>query len=218
MNWKHLLSYVSGTVDQDLISRNEYLVAENKILRNQIKGRIRLNDKERITLAEIGKRLGREALKDISNTFTPDTILSWHRRLIAKKFDGSKRKEVPGRPRVETDVEELVIKFAKENIDLGYDRIVGALKNLGHSINDETVGNILKRNGIETAPDRKQTTTWKSFIQSHKDIMVATDFFTVEVWTMGGVISFYVLFFIHIASRKVHIAGITVLPLLTVTC
>ncbi len=142
MDWKHLLSYVSGSVDQDLISRNEYLVAENNILRNQIKGRIRLNDKERITLAEIGKRLGREALKDISNTFTPGTILTWHQRLIAKKFDGSKRKEGPGRPRVDADVEELVIQFAKENIDWGYDRISGALKNLGHSISDETVGNI----------------------------------------------------------------------------
>jgi len=164
------------------------LVDENRILRNQIKGRIRLTDKERITLAEIGKRLGREALKDVSNAFKPDTVFGWQRRLIDNKFDGSKKRNGPGRPRIEASVEELVIQFAEENIDWGYDRIVGALKNLGHSISDETVGNILKRNGIDPAPSRKHTTTWKSFIRNQMDVLVATDFFTVEVWCLRGLL------------------------------
>jgi len=123
MDGKRLLSYITVSVDQDLALRNEFLVAENRILRNQIKGRIGLTDKERITLAEIGKRLGREGLEDVSNSFKPDTIFGWQRPLIDKKFDGSKNRNGPGRPRVEASVEELVIQFAEENIDWGYEEI-----------------------------------------------------------------------------------------------
>ena len=93
MNWKRMLAYVTGSVDDELLLRNEYLVTENRILRNQIKGRIRLTDPERIKLAAVAKRLGRKALEEVAQLFRPETILGWHRRLIAKKFDGSKNKE-----------------------------------------------------------------------------------------------------------------------------
>ena len=89
MDWKHLLAYITGTVDQELLLRNEYLVTENRILRNQITGRVRLTDGERKTLAEIGQKLGKHALEEVAKIVKPDTILAWHRKLIAQKFDGS---------------------------------------------------------------------------------------------------------------------------------
>jgi transposase InsO family protein len=203
---------MTGSVDQELLLRNEYLVTENRILRKQLQGRVRLSDGERKTLAEIGKQLGRRALEEIATLVTPDTILAWHRRLVARKFDGSQPRKAPGRPRIDPEVEALVVRMARENRSWGYDRIVGALANLGYTISDQTVGNILKRHGILPAPERKTTTTWKEFIRTHMDVLVATDFFTAEVWTWCGLVTYYVLFFIHLASRKVHIAGVTPHP------
>ena len=102
--------------------------------------------------------------------------------------------------------------MARENRSWGYDRIVGALANLGYRVSDQTVGNILKRHGIPPAPERQTTTTWKEFIRTHMDVLVATDFFTAEVWTLGGLVTYDVLFFIHLESRKVHMAGVTPHP------
>ena len=212
MDWKTMLSYISGSVDEELLLRNEYLVAENRVLRNQLQGRLRLTDGERRSLAEIGKRLGKQALDEVASIVNPDTILGWHRRLVAKKFDGSKNRQYPGRPRVDADIEELVVRLAKENKSWGYDRIAGALANLGHEVADQTVGNILKRHGIPLAPERRKTTTWRELIRSHMDVLAATDFFTTEVWTQGGLVTYYVLFFMHLATRRVHVAGITPYP------
>jgi len=212
MSWKTLLAYITGTVDQELLLRNEYLVAENRILRHQIKGRLRLSDGERKTLAEIGQKLGKKALEEVATIVKPDTILAWHRRLVAQKFDGSQQRQVLGRPKIDQELEALVVRMAQENRSWGYDRIVGALANLGYTISDQTVGNMLKRHGITPAPERKTTTTWKEFIRTHMDVLVATDFFTAEVWTLGGLVTYDVLFFIHLGSRQVHIAGMTPHP------
>jgi transposase InsO family protein len=212
MDWKTLLSYITGTVDQELLLRNEYLVTENRILRNQMQGRVRLSDNERKTLAEIGKRLGRKALEEVASIVQPDTILGWHRTLVAQKYDGSQQRKAPGRPTINQELEALIVRMARENRSWGYDRIVGALANLGYTVSDQTVGNVLKRHGIAPAPERKTTTTWKEFIRTHMDVLVATDFFTAEVWTLGGLVTYYVLFFIHLGSRQVHIAGITPHP------
>lgn len=212
MGWKRLLAYITGSVDQELLLRNEYLVTENRLLRQQITGRVRLSDGERKTLAEIGKRLGKQALAEIATIVTPDTILAWHRKLIAQKFDGSPQRKACGRPPIDKELEALVVQMAKENRSWGYDRIVGALQHLGYTISDQTVGNILKRHGLPPAPERKKTTTWTEFIRTHLDVLVATDFFTAEVWTTAGLVTYYVLFFIHLASRKVDIAGMTPHP------
>src|SRR5881397_1905100 len=212
VDWKHLLAYITGTVDQELLLRNAYLVTENRILRNQIKGRVRLSDGERKALAEIGKKLGKQALAEVASIVTPDTILAWHRKLVAQKFDGSKQRQAPGRPKIDAELEALVVRMAQEHRSWGYDRIVGALANLGYTVSDQTVGNILKRHGISPAPARRTTTTWKEFIRTHLDLLVATDFFTAEVWTLGGLVTYYVLFFIHLGSRKVQIAGVTPHP------
>jgi len=191
---------------------NEYLVTENRMLRNQIKGRIRLSDGERKTLAEIGKKLGKHALAEVASIVKPDTMLGWHCRLVAQQCDGSQQRKSPGRPTIDKEVEGLVVRLAQENRSWGYDRIVGALANLGYIISDQTVGNILKRHGVPPAPERKRTTTWKEFIRTHLDVLVATDFFTAEVWTLGGLVTYYVLFFIHLESREIHVAGVTPHP------
>jgi putative transposase len=154
MDWPRLLAYITGTVDQQLLLRNEYLAAENRILKAQIKARLCLSDAERKTLAEIGHRLGRKALEEVATTAKPDTILGWYRKLIANKFDGSKMRQSVGRPRIDEETEKLVVRMAKENPSWGYDRIVGALANLGHKLSDQTVGNILRRHDIAPAPKR----------------------------------------------------------------
>ncbi len=212
MDWKTLLAYITGTVDQELLVRNEYLVTENRILRHQIKGRLRLTDGERKTLAEIGQKLRKQALKEVATIVKPDTILGWHRKLVAQKCDGSPQRKAPGRPTIDQELEALVVRMAQENRSWGYDRIVGALANLGYTISDQSVGNILKRHGIPPAPERKTTTTWKEFIRTHLDVLVATDFFTAEVWTLGGLVTYYVLFFIHLGRREIYIAGVTPHP------
>ena len=212
MEWARMLAYITGTVDRELLLRNEYLTTENRILKAQVKGRLQLSGAEKKTLAEIAHRLGRKTLAEVANAAKPDMILGWYRKLVARKFDGSKQRRSPGRPRVERELEELVVRMARENRDWGYDRIVGALSNLGHQLSDETVGNILRRRGIAPAPQRKRTTTWNEFIRSHRAVLAGTDFFTVEVLTLRGLVTFYVLFFIHLESRRVEVAGITCHP------
>ena len=159
-HWARILAFVTGLVNQELLLRNEYLMAENRILRSRLPSGLRLSNPERSTLAEIAKRLGRKALKDIAEVAKPDTILGWYRQLVVRKFDGSRQRGYPGRPRVSAEVEELVVRFARENRSWGYDRIVGALANLGHKVSDQTVGNILRRHDIAPAPQRSRTTTW----------------------------------------------------------
>jgi len=128
MIWARMLAYITGTVDQELLLRNEYLAAENRILRAQIQGRLLLSDAEKATLAEIAHRLKRKALEELAAVAKPDTLLAWYRKLIANKFDGSKFHKSSGRPRVD---EETEVRMAKENPGWGYDRIVGAMANLG---------------------------------------------------------------------------------------
>src|SRR5918998_1217154 len=208
-NWAGLLAYVTGLVNQELLLQNEYLAAENRILRAHLPRRLRLTDPERSTLAEIGKRLGRKALKDVVCVAKPDTILRWYRRLVAQKFDGSKFRSYPGRPRISREVTDLIVQMAKENSGWGYDRIGGALANLGHVVSDQTVGNILRQHGIAPAPKRSQSTTWKDFIAAHMAVLAGIDFFTVEVLTWRGLATYYVLFFIHLESRRVSLGGMT---------
>ena len=174
-SWARILAYVTGLINQELLLRNEYLTAENRIFRAHLSPRLRLTDPERSTLAEIGKRIGRKALKDVACVAKPDTILTWYRRLIAKKFDGSRFRSYPGRPRIRGEVTDLILQTAKENSGLGYDRILGALANLGHVVSDQTVGNVLRRYGIAPEPKRSQGTTWKDFIAAHMAVLAGID-------------------------------------------
>jgi len=148
----------------------------------------------------------------VATVVKPETILAWHRRLVAKQFDGSKRRSRAGRPATDPELEQLIIRLARENRDWGYDRIQGAVQNLGYAVSDQTVGNILRRHGIGPAPHRRKETTWKEFIRAHLEVLAATDFFTAEVWTCVGLITYYVLIFIRLQNRQVYLAGITVHP------
>jgi putative transposase len=204
-----VLAYVTGMVNQELLLQNQYLVAENRILRAHLPTRLRLTDPQRSTLAEIGKRLGRQALQQVACVAKPETILAWYRKLIARKFDGSKYRRYPGRPAVGRKITELVLRMARENTAWGYDRIAGALGNLGYCISDQTVGNILRRFGIAPAPKRGQQMNWADFIRSHMAVLAGIDFFTVEVLTWRGLATYYVLFFLHLETRRVTLAGIT---------
>jgi hypothetical protein len=151
MEWARILAYITGTLDQELLLRNEYLAAENRILKAQLQGRLRLSDAERATLGEIGHRLGRKALGEGATAALPDTILGWYRKLVARKFDGSRVRRAPGRPPISKEIQELIVRMPKENRSWGYDRIVGALANLGYQVSDQTVGNVLRCHGIPQA-------------------------------------------------------------------
>src|SRR5712664_1348782 len=212
MDWARILAFVTGMVDKELLARIEYLAAENRILKAQLKGRLKLSDAARATLGEIGHRLGCKVLGEVANVARPDTILAWYRKLVARKFDGSKAPRGPDRPRIKREVEQLIVRMAEENRDWGYDRIAGALANLGYEVCDQTVGNVLQRHALTPAPKRKRTTPWPTFIRTHLALLAGTDFFTAEVLTLRGLVTYYVLFFIHLESRRVDIAGITVHP------
>jgi hypothetical protein len=174
--------------------------------------RILLNDDQRRRLAVKGKILGRKRLEEVGTLFTPDTVLRWHRMLVAAKHDYSERRKKVGRPVMSEEVVQLVLRMAKENVTWGFDRIAGAIQNLGHSISDESVGNILKQHGIEPVPDRKRSTSWSTFIKAHWDVLAAIDFTTIEVWTKGGLVTYYLLFVMELKTRRVHFAGCTVHP------
>jgi len=212
--WQLFFLVLSAWVNRYQQQTIDFYISQTKaLLESQGKKRILLNDDQRRMLAVKGKALGRKALSELTTIVTPDTILRWHRELVAQKWDYTdRRKKKPGRPAISDEVKQLVLRMAKENPDWGYDRIQGALGNLGHEISDQTVGNILKAHGIEPAPERKRQTTWKTFLKAHWDVLGAIDFTTVEVWTKGGLVTFYLLFVMELKTRRVHFAGCTPNP------
>ena len=190
----------------------DYLMEENRVLRQQLNGRrLRLTDDQRRRLAVRAKVLGRKVLGKVAGIVTPDTILRWYRRLVAKKYDGS-RKRGPGRPRTRTDIAELVRRVANENPSWGYTRLRDALRHLGHEIGRNTIKRILLDHGMEPAPERKRQPSWKPFIKAHLGEISAADFCTVEVLKLLGLVRYSVFFVMDIRTRRVEIAGITCNP------
>ena len=212
--WQLLVVILVGWVQRQQQAIIEFQNDQIKtLLAGQGKKRIRLTDDQRRRLAVKGKALGRTVLSEITTIVTPDTILRWHRELVAAKWDYSqKRQKQPGRPPVADVVTQLVLRMARENPTWGYSRIQGALANLGHQISDTSVGNLLKAHGVEPAPERKRKTSWKTFLKAHWDVLAAVDFTTVEVWTKGGLVTYYLLFVMEIKTRRVHFAGCTPSP------
>jgi len=212
--WQLFFLILCGWVNRQQQEVIEFQNAQIQVLLDKMgRKRILLTDDQRRVLAVKGKALGRRTMMELTTIVTPDTILRWHRRLIAEKWDYSdRRNSAPGRPPVPDKVTQLILRIAKENPTWGYDRIQGALANLGHQISDTTVGNILRENGIEPAPERGHRTTWKTFLQAHWDSIAAVDFTTVEVWSRHGLITFYILVVMRLRSRRVEIAGVTENP------
>ena len=203
-----LLISLAGWLNQRQQDALDYLQEENCVLREQLGAkRLHFDDDQRRRLAVRAKKLGWRVLNDLTTIVTPATLLAWHRRLIARKYDGSKQRG-PGRPRTANEIQQLVVRMATENRDWGYRRIQGALANLGHEVARGTIASILKEHGLEPAPERERKTTWKEFLSRHRDVIVAADFFTLEAWTRQGLTRFLVLFFIDLASRRVEIGGV----------
>ena len=169
---------------------------------------MRLTDDERRRLAVLGARLGRQILVEVATIVTPDTILRWHRTLIARKWTYQKRRR--GRPGVLAEIRRLAVRMATENPSWGYTRIQGALKNLGHRVARSTIATILKQQGIP--PSDERPTSWQTFLRAHWGALVAADFFTTEVWTLCGLVTYYTVFVIELQSRRVHIVGSTPHP------
>ena len=187
----------------------EYLVEENRVLKDQLKGRrLRLTDDQRRRLAAKGKRIGRQALNQVATIVTPDTIMRWHRRLIALKWTFERSRT--GRPGLLKEIRRLIVTMATENSTWGYSRIEGEMKGLGHRVARTTIANVLKENGIGPAPERPSF--WKSFLKAHWGRVAAIDFFTTEVWTTSGLSTYYILFVIDLKSRRAHLAGVTRQP------
>jgi len=211
--WQLFLIILAGWINRHQQDVIEYLETENRVLKEKLgKKRTLLSDDQRRSLAVKGKVLGRKALEEIATMVTPDTILRWHREWVAAKWDYGKRRKNVGRPPVSQQVVDLVLLMARENPTWGYNRIQGALANLGHEISDSTIGTILRAHGIDPAPDRRRQATWKSFLKAHWDVLAAIDFTTIEVWTKGGLTTFYLLFVMEIATRRVYFAGCTPNP------
>ena len=208
--WQFYVVILVGWLNREQQKIIEFYQTQlDALMKAQGKKRLLLTDDQRRLLAVKGKALGRKALMELTTIVTPDTILRWHRMLVAKKWDYSKKRKSVGRPRIRQVIVDLILRFAKENPDWGYDRIQGALANVGYHICDQTVGNVLKEHGIEPADDRKRQTTWKTFIKSHWDVLAAIDFTTIEVWTTGGLVTYYLLFAMELSTRRVHLAACT---------
>ena len=205
-----LLARIAKLFNKELAAANDYLRAENLVYQELQQGkRLHLTDTHRASLVQHGLQV-KEHLDSLCSIVKPETILRWHRDMKRKKWDYSHRRKKTGRPRTPPDTEALILRLSRENT-WGYDRIVGELKKLGHIVSDTTVGNILRRNGLPFSPHRKGL-SWKQFIESHMETLYATDFFTEEVWTSSGLVTFYCLFFIHISTRRIYIAGHTPHP------
>jgi hypothetical protein len=191
-----------------------YLLDENRTLHAKLGGkRIRFTDAERHRLAALALPIGRKRLKPLTTLATPDTLMRWYNQLVAQKFDCSQKRNKLGRPRVSDEIEALVLQMANDNPTWGYRRIQGGLVNLGHRVDKITVRNILQRHHIDPAPKRRQGgMSWSQFLKMHWEMLAATDFFTVEVATWHGLVTYYVLVVMELSTRRVEIARITPHP------
>jgi transposase InsO family protein len=199
-----LLMIAAGWVHRHQLIVIEFLQAENRLLKERIRGRrIRFTDAERA--------VGRKALLELDTIVSPDTLLRWHRRLVAQKWNFAERRRA-GRPGIMRHISELIVRMAQDNPSWGYTRIQGALANLSHKVGRGTNANVLKRNGIEPSPERNRRTPWSTFLKAHWKVLAASDFLTVEVWTAKGLVTHYLLFVISLADRAVSVAGITTRP------
>ena len=207
-----LLMITAGWVHRHQLIVIEFLQAENRLLKARLRGkRIRFSDAERALLARKAKAVGRKALLELETIVSPDTLLRWHRRLIAEKWNFVHRRG-PGRPGIMRRISDLIVRMARDNPGWGYTRIQGALGNLGHRVGRGTIANVLKRSGIEPSPERSKRTTWSTFLKAHWKVLAASDFLTVEVWTTRGLVTHYLLFVISLADRVVELVGITTRP------
>jgi len=207
-----LIASMSFWLERQSASQIEYLKAENRALRSRLgPGRVRFTDAERRTLGALAKQIGAKALRELDTIVSPAILLRWHRELVARKWTFLERRR-PGRPRTSIDIEQLVVRTARENPSWDYTRIHGALSNLDIAVGRGTIRRILKDHLIEPAPVRGRGIPWSVFLKAHWRVIAASDFFSVEVWSWQGLVTHYVLFVIELATQRVEICGITTNP------
>jgi putative transposase len=198
-----VLCVLTGWLDRREREAVAYLIEENRLLRRQLGGRrARLTDDDRRRLAARAYRVGRAALREIATIVTPDTLLRWHRQLIARKWTYAQRLRRRG---VLAEIRQLVVRMAVENPTWGYTRIQVALTNVGHRVGRSTIRRILQVAGLPPVPQRP--TSWRTFLKARWDVIAGADFFTTEVWTWQGLVTYYTVFVIDVASRRVRILG-----------
>ena len=203
-----LLLTLAGWMNRHQQAAIDYLLEENRVLKEHLgTKRIRFTDQQPLRLALKGKALGRKALQHICTLATPDTILRWYRRLVARKYDGSKGRKANRNPR--TDAKQLALQMAQENKTWGYLRIVGALEHLGIKVSRSTVARWLAEAAIDPAPTRSKRASWSAFLQAHWGTIAATDFFTVEALTWHGLVRYHVMIVIDLKTRAATIAGVS---------
>jgi transposase InsO family protein len=211
--WQLFVVALAGWLQREQQAVIEFQNAQIEALLQQLgRQRLRLSDDQRRGLAVKARGIGRAALRRLTTIVTPDTLLRWQRQLVARRWDHSDQRRSVGRPRLRQGIVDLILRLARENPRWGYDRIQGALANVGYHVADTTVGRVLKEHGIEPAPERQRTGSWAAFLKAHWETLAAMDFTNVEVWTRGGLVTVYLLFVMELKSRRVHFAGCTANP------
>jgi transposase InsO family protein len=201
-----LLLVLTGWLERRERTALAYLIEENRLLRRQLGRRhLRLTDDDRRRLAVRAHRLGRCAVREIATIVTADPLLRWHRQLVARKWTFATRRS--SRRGVLAEIRRLVVRMAVENPTWGYTRIQGAVKNVGHRVGRSTIARTLKAAGVPPVPERP--TSWQTFLRAHWGAIAGADFFTTEVWTWRGLMTYYTVFVIDLASRRVQIVGST---------
>jgi hypothetical protein len=191
-----VLAVRTGWLDRQERHALAYLAEENRVLRRQLgQHRLQFTDADRRGLAVLGQRVGRQVLRQIATIVAPDTILRWHRQLIMRKWAYPNKR--PGRRGVLGEIRRVVVRMAEENPTWGYTRIPGALNNVGHRVDRSTIARILKSHGVSPVPARP--TSWQTFLRAHWGAIAGADFFTTEVWTWQGPVTFYTVFVIDLA-------------------
>lgn len=204
-----VLAVLCGWLQREQEDVIAFLREENRVLKARLNGqRLLLHDGKRRRLAQLGHRLRRPVLASVVTIVTPDTILRWHRELVARKWTYGTAGG--GRTGLQARIHALVVRMATENPTWGYTRIQGALQNLGHHVGRSTVARILKGAGIP--PSRERPMTWRTFVRAHWPALVAADFFTTEVWTARGLVTYYTAFVIELETRRVQMLGSTPHP------
>ncbi len=208
MNFTLFYLLLSALLDPDKGKLLDFCNAQVEVLRSQIPGRLKFTPAQKARLGLAAKALGRKALREITTLVTPDTLLRWQLEAVREKWDYSKKRG-PGRPSTRSEIENFIVQWAGQNKGWGYTRLQDALKDAHFTVSRNTVKNILKKNGLTPAPQRKRGLSWAEFTKAHWEALVGTDFFTWEIWQPWGLVTYYVLFFICHKTREIHIAGIT---------
>ena len=211
--WTMITVAIAGWMNREQQQMIEYLREENRILREKLgPKRILLNDSQKRRLAAVGIKLGRGLLRRCGTLFSPDTILRWHRQLIARKYDGSGQRKRGPKPTKQRLIRDLVLRMHADNPSWGYGHIHGELIGLGYEVSWQTVRRVMLDHGLLPDPDKPYKSTWNTFIRSHWESICACDFFTVEAWGFTGLTRYLVFFVLDLATRKVEIVGIHTNP------